>query len=64
MTEPEEMQRPYIVWVDYDSEGWAPNGFVSLDAAIAAITSRSWSGRVVLTQRMVLSARAAEDGDV
>jgi hypothetical protein len=30
----EEAKKPYVVWVDYGTDGWKPMGYDSLDEAL------------------------------
>ena len=34
--EPDDLDKPYIVWIDYGYEGWSPTGYSTLKEAIAS----------------------------
>lgn len=38
-----------IIWTDYGLEGWKPQGFVSTDAAVAAILNGETYGPIIVT---------------
>jgi hypothetical protein len=54
--------KPWIVWVNYHSEGWAPTGFDSEQAALDFVENGP-SQPVVVTRRRVLASRDAEGSE-
>ena len=44
-----ELTKPFIVWVDYGSEGWSPTGY---DTLKDAITDTKYTSRWIVTKRV------------
>ena len=56
MARQDEVEQPYIVWVDYGQEGWSPHGFPSEKAALEYVQYGALSATWVLTRRMEICA--------
>lgn len=49
---------PFIIWTNYDSEGWHPTGYATEAEAVQAILAGT-NGAAVLTQRLELGVTRA-----
>jgi hypothetical protein len=47
MTTPEDLAGPYILWLDYGTEGWQPRSYPSIRAALEA---ERYQSRYILTR--------------